>query len=136
MCTCGMHWYSGLAPFAGMGKTRGKGRKAAVPSASRRTTRATRAPRKFHPDEVPAAGRSSNPFTGKQPLRLQPGGSTGPKEKSNFRGLCFKFDQNGACDFAGCRFKHMCSKCGKQGHAKQSCRLVTADTGSNDDTSG
>ena len=77
---------------------------------------------KGKPKKQQGAGR-------KQPIRNQPGGQhedqpTGQSGTCNStpRGFCYKYDQKGSCPADPCKYKHLCTNCGKKGHSKQKCR--------------
>ena len=88
----------------------------------------------IHTTMPPQPSTSSKPGN-RQPFRSHSGSHSGARTGYNrprmeqhgqpaTKGVCFRFNQQGACDFVGCRYKHVCSSCGK-GHSKQTCRVGT-----------
>lgn len=59
----------------------------------------------------------ANQQSQKTPNASQPSSSS---HRATQKGTCFKFDQKGSCANTKCRYKHICTICGK-GHSRQKC---------------
>ena len=89
---------------------------------------------------VPGTNVNKGQVTNKRPFREQPGtssqgqasGQAGKKDRI-LKGYCFKYDRSGSCPNNDCKFKHICSICGGEGHNRQKChqKAKSPDTSNN-----
>ena len=63
---------------------------------------------------------------------VAPSGRQAESQQSPFRamqsprkpssGVCYTFNRVGKCERANCPYAHVCSSCGRKGHARRACR--------------
>ena len=48
------------------------------------------------------------------------------KQRPTGKGYCFDYNSHGRCNRKPCKYAHACLNCGRQGHARRTCRSALA----------